>query len=378
MANQLFAGFAYNNVGDAIVAADVYLYDRNTTTPIRAQTTTDANGYWTISHATEGRFDVEIVSGTTKRRRKYDDSVQLETIEAAVIRQRNPADTFDYTFTAAAIVADRILNWPLLTGTGTVAVLEDVVAGGQTFAGAMTFSLAGAAVAITGATGNTLVVDTNVLVVDATNNRVGQGLTAPLTAHHIKYLETQVRLETTGTIGAANTALVSFYDSAGIAGYVGYGGNPNVLEVFVTVNQPISFATNNLQRMRILANGDIVLGGIAIGAGTVFYTAAGGVQIGQPTGGDKGAGTLNAVGVYDDNVLLTDYVFEDGYKLPSIPEMAAFFTARKHLPTIPGRAEWEKSGSFSVGQIATRLWETVEAQAIYITQLHNRLIAIGA
>jgi hypothetical protein len=34
---------------------------------------------------------------------------------------------------------------------------------------------------VTGATGNTLVVDTNVLVVDATNNRVGVGLTTPLT-----------------------------------------------------------------------------------------------------------------------------------------------------------------------------------------------------
>lgn len=36
----------------------------------------------------------------------------------------------------------------------------------------------------------------------------------------------------------------------------------------------------------------------------------GGVNIGAPTGGDKGVGTLNAVGVYDDNTLLTDIVGE--------------------------------------------------------------------
>jgi hypothetical protein len=32
--------------------------------------------------------------------------------------------------------------------------------------------------------------------------------------------------------------------------------------------------------------------------------------VGSPTGGNKGAGTINATAVYDDNTLLTDYVFE--------------------------------------------------------------------
>ena len=36
----------------------------------------------------------------------------------------------------------------------------------------------------------------------------------------------------------------------------------------------------------------------------------GGTVVGSPTGGDKGAGTINAQAVYDDNVLLTDYVFD--------------------------------------------------------------------
>jgi hypothetical protein len=36
----------------------------------------------------------------------------------------------------------------------------------------------------------------------------------------------------------------------------------------------------------------------------------GGVTIGSPTGGNKGAGTLNATAVYDDNVLLTCYVLD--------------------------------------------------------------------
>lgn len=37
---------------------------------------------------------------------------------------------------------------------------------------------------------------------------------------------------------------------------------------------------------------------------------SGGMIIGSPTGGNQGAGTLNATGVFDDGVLLTCYVFE--------------------------------------------------------------------
>ena len=123
MANILFAGFVYNNAGTAIQNATVDLYDRNTVTPSRANTTTDGNGYWAISHATQGRFDVQIVSGSTTRRRKYDDSLQLETLEVAVFRMRNPADTFEYDIVPGAITAARQLNLPVITATDTFAVL---------------------------------------------------------------------------------------------------------------------------------------------------------------------------------------------------------------------------------------------------------------
>lgn len=108
----------------AIVGATVDLLDRNTTTPVRATTTTDASGYWAISHATEGRFDVRVTNVSSVRWHKYDASLQLETIEAAVLRLRNPADTFDYDVVAGAITADRQLNLPVLTGTDTVAVTD--------------------------------------------------------------------------------------------------------------------------------------------------------------------------------------------------------------------------------------------------------------
>lgn len=107
----------------------------------------------------------------------------------------------------------------------------------------------------------------------------------------------------------------------------------------------------------------------------------GGVTIGSPTGGSQGAGTLNATGVYDDGVLLTDYVFEQEYiedELPSIEEMTAFYEQNKHLDTIPGRREWEEEGKPSLGKLQSALYKTVEHQAIYISQLHERLEALEA
>ena len=124
MANQLFAGFVYTGAGVAVVGATVDLLDRNTTTPILATTTTNASGYWTISHATEGRFDVRITNSSSVTFLKYDDQLQIEGLEVAILRVRNPADTFDYDIVAAAITADRQLNLPLITATDTLAVLD--------------------------------------------------------------------------------------------------------------------------------------------------------------------------------------------------------------------------------------------------------------
>src|SRR3990167_8143816 len=123
MPNILFQGYVLDDTGAAIVGATVNLYDRNTTTPVRATTTTDSTGLWTIAHATEGRFDVEIVNGSSKRRRKYDDHMQADPLEVANLRVRNPADTFEYDVVPAAIAADRQLNLPLITDTDTLAVL---------------------------------------------------------------------------------------------------------------------------------------------------------------------------------------------------------------------------------------------------------------
>jgi len=107
----------------------------------------------------------------------------------------------------------------------------------------------------------------------------------------------------------------------------------------------------------------------------IVYGSNGGVVVGAPTGGNKGAGTVNATAVYDDDSQLSDYVFEQSYQdtMYAIHEMKEFYTKHKRLPTIDGREAWKENGKPSLGKLTNQLWETIEVQAIYIAQLEERL-----
>ena len=64
MTDQLFTGFVHDSAGAPIRGASVYLLDRNTTIPIRAATTTDDIGFWSIHYTGDAFFDVQVTSGT--------------------------------------------------------------------------------------------------------------------------------------------------------------------------------------------------------------------------------------------------------------------------------------------------------------------------
>lgn len=130
--------------------------------------------------------------------------------------------------------------------------------------------------------------------------------------------------------------------------------------------------------------------GLLLGGNFELRVTPGGSQFGSPTGGYKGTGTVNAVGVYDDNTLLTDHLldlYHDGamrlsdvarygpQRLYSIPETREYTARERHLPSLPGRDEWA-SGSKSLGEMTTRLWDTAERLQFHIYDLHDRLTAV--
>lgn len=101
-----------------------------------------------------------------------------------------------------------------------------------------------------------------------------------------------------------------------------------------------------------------------------------------------GPGSLTAEAVYDENIQLSDFVFDhyfDGklseadalkyqdHKQLSLPEMIQFMEKQRHLPTITGRSEWNKKGASPIGKIATELWVTYETQALYILELNEKI-----
>ena len=121
MTNQLLANFLFTNAGVPIEGATVDLLARNTTTPVLATTTTDANGYWAFSHATEGRFDVRITNGSSVRWHMYDASAQFTALEVADFRIRNPGDTFEYDIGPGGLLAPNVPARPHpASGAGAV------------------------------------------------------------------------------------------------------------------------------------------------------------------------------------------------------------------------------------------------------------------
>jgi hypothetical protein len=128
---------------------------------------------------------------------------------------------------------------------------------------------------------------------------------------------------------------------------------------------------------------------------------ANGLQLGAPTGGDKGTGTLNAVSVYDDNTLLTDFVldqavdgeidfeFYDNLELGGaaarewdprnldIDHYEEKWKERKALPSFRSREErFDDDGNEirdSLGTLVQGLQQELETAMVHIAQLNARL-----
>ena len=221
----------------------------------------------------------------------------------------------------------------------------------------------------------------DVLFINKTNNKIGIGINPSLAKLQISINENITSItETNGHILLLNTnntnnSLSGIYFRGvtnSLIGYTtGFFGLRQSPKTTLSEGELIFATTNpsgNLnERMTIKSDG--------------------GVLIGSPTGGSQGTGTLNAVGVYDDGVLLTDYVFDkhfDGkvkkrdeplhnnFTIPSIEDIKNFTNNNRRLPFIDGRDIWEIEGKPSVGTLTTQIWKTIEIAYIHIWELNDK------
>ncbi len=68
-----------------------------------------------------------------------------------------------------------------------------------------------------------------------------------------------------------------------------------------------------------------------------------------------------------------DYVFDENYRLLSLPELKEYLKTNKHLPGIPSISEVDKKEGFDVGEMNRKLLQKVEEQTLYILQMDERM-----
>jgi len=136
------------------------------------------------------------------------------------------------------------------------------------------------------------------------------------------------------TVGASLTT----HNKIALNGGAGYEKNIEILTAgvrrWVIGAEPTNESGGNLgSNLQIVHYSD--LGGY-LSAAARISRIDGAIRIGAPTGGFKGAGTINAVGVYDDDVLLTCYAIE-AYKQGSVD--IAYWDAKTLDLEIPAQPE---------------------------------------
>ena len=91
-----FRGYVFNDAGTAVSGASVKLLETGTTTQEGSTVTTDSNGLWYFAEADQDRYDVEITSGSSVRRIRWDDQISLMELD---VRNNTAAGTPAGTFT---------------------------------------------------------------------------------------------------------------------------------------------------------------------------------------------------------------------------------------------------------------------------------------
>lgn len=220
----------------------------------------------------------------------------------------------------------------------------------------------------------------NMIMINAATNSIGFGTTARA--------DEQYRFQSRARTASASTnmSIMRFAASGATvipAGTTTYAGN-------MVIDEPNLVATGTITNafsVRIINAPTEGTNNYALWVDGGLVQIDSSLVVGNATGGSQGTGTINAEGVYDDGVLLTDWVFQDYYdqeippeshfhdgnlQLYSLEETKNAVKAQASLPWMPGSDQF-LDGPPSLGAMATAIWQGQEQQQIYILELESRI-----
>ena len=325
-----FGGFVYDDSGDAVSGATVNLFDKNDTSTSRASTTTNSSGYWAIAHTTSGEFDVQITSGSSKRRIKFDDAIQLTSIDTEVLKVRANEGAIAAIELYADEGEDASDRWRIDAGTDGVLAFGNDIASQGTYVDLLTVTPHATA------TSSTVTV-AGILDVDGTTN---------LDAVDI---DGAVQIDNTVTVGVDDTSYDVKIFGASAGAYMLYDNSEDRLEI----RGPSADATTSTGKLLLSTaltniNANDVIGKIEFQApleagGTDAITVAAGIQA-----------VAQSTFAADSNA--TDLIFYTGHSEAATEKFR--FTSQGELGI--GGATYGSSGDVltSGGAGAAPTWET--------------------
>jgi hypothetical protein len=189
---------------------------------------------------------------------------------------------------------------------------------------------------------------------------VGIGTSAPGARLHVVGGTAGTASMQVRNTNASGFSGIEYLDDAGtVVSFLGVDNANNTTRLNSIGFYPIAILTESTERVRVTSAGDVGIGTTA--PSSRLHVNGGDVRVSGGSFIDDGV-TLN----------VPDYVFESGYELLPLEELAAFVNREKHLPNVP-KAEEIKASGLNLGQFQMRLLEKLEELTLYTLAQHEAL-----
>ncbi|MBK9300121.1 MAG: hypothetical protein IPN14_05825 [Bacteroidetes bacterium] len=130
--------------------------------------------------------------------------------------------------------------------------------------------------------------------------------------------------------------------------------------IFNRENSSLDFGTNNISRVKILADGKVSIGSVSTPAGYKLYVEEGILA-------EKVKVAVKTTGEW------SDYVFAKDYKLLQLPEVEAYISTHSHLPGVPSAQDVVDNG-IDMAKMDAKLLEKVEELTIHLIEMNKKMM----